>query len=110
MDEDMAKVTQTAEPSTKKDSGSKAGGTEKLAKKPKSAKPAKAEKPSLFKRLSNYLRDVRTELRRTVWPSRDEVIRSSFVVVVTLAFFIVFLVIVDFLVSNAILFITNIAG
>ncbi len=76
--------------------------------KPKSAKPAKQgkpAKPNIFVRFSTYLKDVRTELRRTVWPTRDEVLRSSMVVVATLAFFIVFLVVVDFIVSNAILLI-----
>ncbi len=74
--------------------------------KPKAAKPAKQgkpAKPNIFVRFTTYLKDVRTELRRTVWPTRDEVLRSSMVVVATLAFFIVFLVVVDFLVSNAIL-------
>ena len=110
MDEEMAKVTQTAAPSTKKDSRVKSTGTDKPAKQSKSGKPAKADKPNIFTRFRNYLRDVRTELRRTVWPTRDEVIRSSFVVVATLAFFIIFLIVVDFIVSNAILMITNIAG
>ncbi len=72
--------------------------------KPKASKPAKQgkpAKPNIFVRFTGYLKDVRTELRRTVWPQRDEVLRSSMVVVATLAFFIVFLVVVDFLVSNA---------
>ncbi len=76
--------------------------------KPKPAKPAKQgkpAKPNVFVRFTTYLKDVRTELRRTVWPTRDEVLRSSMVVVATLAFFIVFLIVVDFIVSNAILFI-----
>jgi preprotein translocase subunit SecE len=73
----------------------------------KSAKQGKPAKPNIFVRFTNYLKDVRTELRRTVWPTRDEVLRSSMVVVATLVFFIVFLIVVDFIVSNAVLAVSN---
>ena len=60
-----------------------------------SGKKEQKAKPGLGSRLSNYLREVRVELKRVVWPSRSEVINSSIVVLVTLVFFIVFLYLVD---------------
>ncbi len=61
----------------------------------KSGKSAGAGKPSVFARLAQYFRDVRSEMRRVVWPQRPEVINSSMVVVVTLAFFVVFTLLTD---------------
>lgn len=54
-----------------------------------------AEKPSIFKRFGTYLKDVRTELRRVIWPSRKDVVNSSVIVIVTLMFFVVFTFIID---------------
>jgi preprotein translocase subunit SecE len=64
----------------------------------KTGKPGKAPapaKPGVFTRLSNYFRDVRSEMKRVVWPSRPEVINSSVVVIITLIFFATFIAITD---------------
>jgi len=66
----------------------------KPVKAPK-AKAAKPDKPGMFARLGQYFRDVRSEMKRVVWPQRPEVINSSVVVVVTLLFFVAFTLIVD---------------
>jgi preprotein translocase subunit SecE len=58
-----------------------------------------AAKPSIFARFGTYLKNVRTELRRVVWPSRKEVLNSSVIVVVTLVFFILFTMVIDNLAS-----------
>ncbi len=73
----------------------------------KKAKPAKPDKPNIFARLMQYFRDVRSEMRRVVWPQRPEIINSSIVVVVTLVFFVAFTFIVDSLVVQALRLITN---
>ena len=70
---------------------------EKSVKAVKAAQPAK---PGFFTRLGNYFRDVRSEMRRVVWPNRAEVQNSSMVVVVTLLFFIVFITITDLAVQQ----------
>jgi preprotein translocase subunit SecE len=49
----------------------------------------KAAKPNIAQRLTRYFSDVRAEMRRVVWPTRAEVISSSWIVVITLAIFIV---------------------
>ncbi|TLM80225.1 MAG: preprotein translocase subunit SecE [Actinobacteria bacterium] len=62
----------------------------KPAKPAKASKPSKAQgKPNVFVRFVRYLKDVRAEMRRVVWPTRAEVGNSSVVVVTTLAIFIV---------------------
>jgi preprotein translocase subunit SecE len=67
-----------------------------------------AAKPNIFKRFATYLKDVRTELRRVIWPSRKDVVNSSVIVVVTLAFFIVFTLVIDNIASY--LFLNLLAG
>ena len=71
------------------------------------AKPAKPGKPNIFTRLGQYFRDVRSEMKRVVWPQRPEIINSSIVVVVTLIFFVAFTFIVDSLVVQALRLVTN---
>ena len=64
----------------------------------KSGGTGKPAKPGLFVRLAQYFRDVRSEMKRVVWPQRPEVINSSMVVVVTLLFFVFFTLITDWVV------------
>jgi len=71
------------------------------------AKPAKPSKPGVFARLGQYFRDVRSEMKRVVWPQRPEVINSSIVVVVTLLFFVAFTFVVDSIVVQALRLIQN---
>jgi preprotein translocase subunit SecE len=59
------------------------------------AQAVKATKPSVFRRLGKYVKDVRNEMKRVVWPHRQEVVNSSMVVIATLLFFIAFTFIVD---------------
>jgi preprotein translocase subunit SecE len=70
------------------------------------AKQSKAvqDKPNVFERIMKYFRDVRVEMQRVVWPNREEVIQSSLVVVVALAFFIVYVFAWDYV--SQFLFIT----
>lgn len=74
----------------------------------KSAAKSGTNKPNAFVRFTKYLKDVRTELRRVIWPSRSDVINSSIVVVVTLVFFMVFTLIIDNI--SSFLFIDVLAG
>ena len=67
-----------------------------------------AKKPGAFSRIGKYFKDVRTELRRVIWPSRGEVINSSVVVVITLIFFVLFTMVVDNI--SSFLFIDVLAG
>jgi preprotein translocase subunit SecE len=54
-----------------------------------------------FKRLPNFLRDVRLEVKKTSFPSRAEVLNTTMVVVVVVIIFGVYLWIVDQLIFSA---------
>ena len=49
-----------------------------------------------------FLHDVRVEMKQVTWPSRDDVVSTTLVVIATVAFFGVFLTAVDWLVQNGI--------
>ena len=86
-------------------------GTVQKADKPaKAAKPSKPAKPNPFVRLIGYFRDVRSEMKRVVWPNRSEVINSSLVVVTTLIFFTVFITLTDLIVQRVVFLIQSIGG
>lgn len=61
----------------------------------KGQKAQKTGKKNVVARFFQYLRDVRAEMKRIVWPSREEVLNSSLIVVVTLVVFILFVLVVD---------------
>ncbi|HJY91185.1 MAG TPA: preprotein translocase subunit SecE, partial [Candidatus Acidoferrum sp.] len=42
-----------------------------------------------------FLHDVRVEMKQVTWPNRDDVVSTTTVVIVTVAFFGVFLAIVE---------------
>jgi preprotein translocase subunit SecE len=63
----------------------------------------KTAKPNPLQRFLKYLREVRAELKRVVWPTRPEVVNSSVVVITTLIIFTAFVSLVDFIASTAIL-------
>lgn len=54
-----------------------------------------------FKRMPNFLRDVRLEVKKTSFPSRPEVLNTTMVVVVVVIIFGVYLWIVDQLIFSA---------
>jgi preprotein translocase subunit SecE len=52
-----------------------------------------------FANMREFLHDVRVEMKQVTWPSREDVISTTWVVIATVAFFGVFLEIVDKLVQ-----------
>ncbi|MCL2818709.1 MAG: preprotein translocase subunit SecE [Actinomycetia bacterium] len=90
----------------KKDKGKKKDHAPKKGGKQAGA-PAK---PSLFARLKGYLQGVMTELHRVVWPSRQEVLNSTIIVLFTLIFFGIFAFIVDWLSTGLMDFIIGLAA
>jgi preprotein translocase subunit SecE len=51
-----------------------------------------------------FLREVRGELRKVAWPSREEVIRYSIIVLVTVVLLTGFVALVDYLSTEGVLF------
>lgn len=85
-----------------------AAGTAQVKKVEK--KPSKPSKPGLFSRLIDYLKGVKLELKRVVWPNREEIINSTIIVIVTLIFFSIFTFGIDSLSSLLIISIDKLLG
>ncbi len=69
----------------------------KTAKTAKNAKPAKKtnKKPNFFKRIWNYLRDCKSEIKKITWTSPKTTTRNFFVVLVVIAVAGVFIFALD---------------
>ena len=52
--------------------------------------------------LREFLHDTRVEMKQVTWPSREDVVSTTWIVVVTVAFFGVFLWLVDLGVNRAV--------
>lgn len=81
------------EPKKKFSFGKKNSPAKKEAEPAKQPKKAAAEKPK--KKRFAFLSDVRSEMRRVTWPTRQDVIQWSGVVVVALLFFGIFVAVLD---------------
>ncbi len=57
-----------------------------------------------------FLHDVRVEMKQVTWPSREDVISTTGVVVATVFFFGVFLTVVDWLVQKGVTYILRVFG
>jgi preprotein translocase subunit SecE len=55
---------------------------------------------NIFKRMRAYLRDVRGEMKKVTWPSKDDMIKTTIAVIVISLFFGIYLFGVDFLFSR----------
>ena len=53
-------------------------------------------------RLSSFLKDVRSEMRKAVWPSRAEVQSTTTVVLVTVFIFAAYFWVVDYFIGGSI--------
>ncbi|MGB9607951.1 MAG: preprotein translocase subunit SecE [bacterium] len=58
------------------------------------------KKPGLIRRLSNFFREVRAELKKVIWPSREEVAKYTAVVLFMIAVLGAFIALVDQLVAR----------
>jgi preprotein translocase subunit SecE len=48
-----------------------------------------------YKRFSSFLREVRSELKKVTWPSRNEVYNTTVVVIIAMVFFGFYLYFMD---------------
>lgn len=58
-----------------------------------------SQKVRWYKRLSNFLRDVRAEIKKVTWPSRNEVYNTTIVVIFATFFFGFYLYFMDLIFS-----------
>ncbi|MDH7512407.1 MAG: preprotein translocase subunit SecE [Clostridiales bacterium] len=57
------------------------------------------EKTRWYKRLTNFLKDVRGEVKKVTWPSRLEVYNTTLVVIIAVIFFGFYLFFMDLIFS-----------
>lgn len=64
-------------------------------------KPAKAarRKPTFIKKLRDFFREVRIELKKVIWPTREEIAKYTGVVLLMIAALGAFITIVDQIIS-----------
>ena len=79
------------------DSSPKPSKAPAKAEKKTEKKPAKKsdKKPGIFRRFFSYLGDVRSEMKRVVWPSKDELKSYSVAIIAMLIVFGVIIWLVD---------------
>ena len=97
--EERARV-EAAQAASAPSSGSASKAEKKLEKKAEKKAEKKPEKkaekkPGIFRRLLNYLGDVRSEMRRVVWPSKEELKSYSVAIIAMLIVFGVVIWLVD---------------
>jgi preprotein translocase subunit SecE len=72
---------------------------------PKRAEPRSSAAPREQRATPRqFVREVRGELRKVAWPSRDEVIRYSVIVLITVLLLTGFVALVDWLSTEGVLF------
>ncbi len=55
---------------------------------------------NIIKRIGNYLRDIRGEMKKVNWPSRNDLYKTTIAVFVSSIFFGIYLFAVDFIFSR----------
>ena len=54
----------------------------------------------MFQKIANFVRDVRTEMAKVSWPSRDQLKGQTIVVIAVSLFFAVFIFLIDHILSR----------
>lgn len=65
------------------------------AEKKQAEKPAKVKKPSLFARMGKWFRELKSEIRKIVWPTRQQTINNTAVVIAAIFIIGVFIWVLD---------------
>ena len=72
---------------------------EKNKKVKKTVSKKTKKKESIFKRLSNYFKGVRTEMKKTKWPSKKEMVLYSSATLLFILVFALFFTLNDVIIS-----------
>lgn len=91
----QAEATPVVEEPKKKRFGFKKSSSAKEQASSQQGKQAKKSEAKPKKKRFKFLREVRAEMRRVTWPTKQDVLQWSGVVVVALLFFGVFVVVLD---------------
>lgn len=71
-----------------------------MAQRKKAAEKKKAEKKGAWKTITQFFKDVRIEMKKVIWPGRQEVINYTIVVLVTVAVVATFILVLDLALSR----------
>ena len=83
------------EKASKAEETAKADASEKASKKAAKATNAN-KKPNIFSRMSKFFKECRSEFKKLVWPSQQQLFKNSSVVIVTMVVVGAVLSLVDF--------------
>ena len=72
-----------------------ASASEKADKAKKDKKPEKQKKPSIFARIGKWLKDMKSELKKVVWPTGKQTLNNTLIVIACVVFVGVFIWIFD---------------
>ncbi len=67
-------------------------------------------KPALWNKITKFLREVRSEMRKVSWPNRKELITYTIVVLVTVLFVAVFTGVVDVIITAVLNLLSQLGG
>ena len=73
----------------------------------KAEAPAKVTKPNIFKRIANYFKDLRSETKKVVWPTKTQIINNTIIVLVTIIVLGIFIALLDFGLGALVNFLLN---
>lgn len=93
-----------------KDKDNKAAAKKGAASKSKASKKAKNAKPTFLGRIKNYFTAVKTEMRRVVWPSKQELVNYSVAVVVSLIVVGVVIAVLDLVIGEGLVLFAGLRG
>ncbi len=83
MNREMRRMMDREERRQKKQGEREGGGRAAAAQRAASVAHAKGEKKPLFKRLAQFIHEVRVELKKVSWPTRDQMVAFTVVTLVT---------------------------
>ncbi len=85
-------------------SAARAGISEtKGAATPKRAAATTVKRPNMFARFGRFLREVVAELRKVIWPTRNQMVTYTIVVIVFVAFMVALVGVLDLLFAKGVL-------
>jgi len=59
-----------------------------------------AKKGNIFKRIGNYLSEIKGELKKVTWPTKNDLYKTTIAVIVSSVIFGIYLFIIDFSFQN----------
>jgi preprotein translocase subunit SecE len=83
MNREMRRMMEREERRQKKQGEREGGGRAAAAQRAAAVAHGKGEKKPMFKRLAQFIREVRIELKKVSWPTRDQMVAFTVVTLVT---------------------------